>query len=156
MVPETEIVDCLVMNFRLAAEHCDDLAVLPARGPTYDLLRKELSLIEGCCRQIGHYREDARWMRIGLLVEEAHKRAGHWLRTIPRTSESNEAHPLFRRLAENLRAGMKAAEELRTKRTGRVGMILPRPLPGPLRQGRPVQVVTPGGVILPSGYQPSV
>ena len=154
-VTEAEIAACLVHNFRLAAQHCDDLAVLPARGPTYRKLRDELKLIEGCCRQLSAYREDTRWLPVGLMMAEAHRRAGSWLRdkSMPRTATTNAAHPLFTRLAENLRAGQKAAERLRDMATYRVGMILPDPLPGPHRETRPVQVMTPGGLIVPDNVR---
>ncbi len=72
------------------------------------------------------------------MMEEAHRRAGHWLRKFyPR--------PLFLKLADNLRAGAKMAEDLRMKRPPKLGTILPKPLPEPeVRQGRPVQVLMPG------------
>ena len=155
-VAEREILSLLKETFLRSAEHCDKLAVLPARGPTYRKLRTDLATCENCCRQVAWYRQDARWLRIGLMMEEAHKRAGGWLRdrTMPRTENSNLAHPLFLRLADNLRFGAKRAEELETMATGRLGMILPKPLRGPTRtEGRLVQVprMTPGGIILPPG-----
>ena len=138
---EQEIFGCLSANFKLAAEHCDDLAKLPRKGPTYRKLREELKLLEGACRQAAHWRGDARWLRIGLYMEEVHKRAGNWLRAC---KHQGTLHPLFTKLAENMREGQKAAERLRTARTGRVGLILPKP-------GRPIERRTPGGLILPSG-----
>jgi hypothetical protein len=42
------------------------------------------------------------------------------------------------KLAEVLRAGLERAEQYRTNKTGRVGTILPKPLPGPHRDTRPV------------------
>lgn len=154
-VTEREILSLLKATFRRAAEHCDKLAVLPARGPTYRRLCEDLQIAENCSRQVGWYRQDTRWFQIGLYMEEAHKRAGGWLRdkSMPRTVNSNLAHPLFMKLAENLRAGAASAERLETAATGRVGMILPEVRRGPDRtQGRPVQVrTTPGGLILPPG-----
>lgn len=152
-VAEHEILSLLKAVFRRAAEHCDKLAILPARGPTYRKLRDDLQIAENCCRQVGWYRQDARWFQIGLMMEEAHKRAGGWLRDkgMPRTENSNLAHPLFLKLAENLRAGAKSAERVETMATGRVGMILPKPMAGATRtQGRMVQV--PSGLILPREY----
>jgi hypothetical protein len=152
-VTEREILSLMKATFKRAAEHCDKLAVLPARGPTYRRLREDLQICENCCRQVAWYREDARWLRIGLMMEEAHKRAGGWLRdrTMPRTENSNLAHPLFVRLAENLRFGAARAEQMENAATGRVGMILPKPLRGAARtQGRMVQV--PSGLIVPREY----
>lgn len=154
-VTEREILSRLKEVFKRAAEHCDKLAVLPARGPTYRKLREDLQIAENCCRQVAYYRDDARWLQVGLYMEEAHKRAGGWLRdkSMPRTPNSNLAHPLFLKLAENLRAGAKSAERLETLATGRVGQILPKPMRAPDRtQGRLVQVrKSPGGIIIPDG-----
>ena len=130
---ELEIFDCLSANFKLAAEHCDDLAKLPRKGPTYRKLREELKLLEGASRQAAHWRGDARWLQIGLYMEEVHKRAGAWLRgyKLPNgqrvTHREGTLHPLFTKLAENMREGRRAAERLRTARTGRIGLILPKP-----------------------------
>ena len=135
---ETEIFACLAENLTLAAEECERLAVLPAAGPTYNSLRHRLRLIEGACRQASAWREDTRWLPIGLMMHEAHDRAGNWLRGF---------HPrkLFLKLAENLRALAHIADDLRTKATGTVGMILPDVLSSPIRtQDRPVQVALPG------------
>ena len=152
---EVEIIDCLKTNFRLAAGHCEDLARLPARGPTYTAFRKELKLIEGAARQLAYWREDARWLQVGLTIEEAHKRAGHWLRR-------HYPRPLFLKLAENLRAGLDAAERLQHGATGRAGVILPRPVPSNHTSERSVQVLMPspapmtrGGLLLPPGFRPT-
>jgi len=157
---ETEIFDCLTTNFRLAAEHCEDLARLPRKGPTYRLLREELQLIEGACRQAAHWREDSRWLRIGIYMGEAHRLAGEWLRGIKQPNGARikiaegQRHPLFMKLAENLRAGWKRAEEFRTRATGKIGTILPRPLPAPHRDTRPSGWNrSPGGLLIPAGAQ---
>lgn len=155
---ETEIFDCLATNFRLAAQHADDLARLPAKGPTYRLFRDELKLIEGACRQASVWREDTRWLKIGLMMAEAHKRAGGWLRGIKapdgskRSLRAGELHPLFTHLADNLRAGLAAADRVRTAATGRIGMILPEVARGPHRDTRPAGWnATPSGLIVPAG-----
>lgn len=141
---EREIFDCLAVNFRLAAEHCENLARLPRKGQTYIELRKELRLLEGACRQAAAWREDARWLRVGLYMAETHRRAGDWLRGIKqpgggwRPIAEGQRHPLFMKLAENLRAAQVKAEGLRDRVTGRRGMILPKPFPGPHRDTRPV------------------
>lgn len=141
---EAEILDRLRSTLRQAIEHCEMLANLPARGPTYNAFRHELLDIEGCCRQMCYWRGDTRWLPIGLMMEEAHKRAGHWLRKhFPR--------PLFLKLAENLKALLIQCENTATKATGVIGPILPEVQPAPLKQGRTVQVKTPGGIIIPEG-----
>lgn len=153
---EREIFSCLSENFVLAAQHCEDLARLPRKGPSYHSLRGELRLIEGAARQAAYWRQDTRWLQIGLYVEEAHKRAGGWLRgyKLPSgeriTIREGQLHPLFVKLAENLRAGHRKAEEFRTKATGRIGTILPKVQAGPHRDTVPVGYrKTLSGILLP-------
>lgn len=136
---EQEIVDCLITNFRLAAESCEALAKLPAKGPTYRRLREELKLCEGAARQLCYWREDARWLQIGLYMEECHKRAGGWLR-------GHHPSRLFTMLADNLRAGLARAQELKDAKTGKAGAILPKPV----ETGRNVSSIA---VALPEGMQ---
>lgn len=141
---EPEIFDCLETNFRLAAEHCEALAKLPRKGPTYKKLIEELKLIEGTCRQAAVWREDSRWLRLGMMMEEAHKRAGDWLRGIAQPNggripiAEGVKHPLFMKLAENLRAGLALADLTKTAATHIRGAILPTVMPGPHRDTIPV------------------
>lgn len=143
---EAEIFDCLADNIKLAAQHCEDLAKLPRKGPSYLSLRTELKLIEGCCRQASAWREDTRWLNLGLMMGEAHKKAGGWLRGykvrgVRVKIAEGQLNPLFLLLAANLRAFGVLAEQTRTQRTGKVGMILPEMQRAPIRtQGRQVQV----------------
>lgn len=163
---EVEIFACLRENFRLAAQYCEDLAKLPAKGPTYIKLRESLKLLEGCCKQASAWREDTRWLGFGLMMAECHKRAGDWLRGIT-TDEGvhiklapRHINQLFSMLAENLRGLAAIAEKCRTDRTNKVGMILPEVQRAPLRtQGRQVSVllpqpkpnISPNGLLLPHG-----
>ena len=63
-------------------------------------------------------------------------------------------NPLFTQLADNLRKGYAVAESFRTGKVNKLGMILPKPLPGPHRDTRPVHVsgynVRPSGLVIPS------
>lgn len=168
---ESEIFNCLAENFRLAAEHCDLLAALPMRGPTYQKLVEELRLIEGAARQAAYWRDDAGgcaaplgfagthgfealrsdmgdpgWLEIAHMMGECHQRAGNWLR-------GHYPRPLFLKLGQVLRECHRKAELRRTSATGRLGALLPPVRPGPHRDTRPVQVMTPGGLLLPSGFR---
>ena len=147
---EGEIFACLTENFRLAAESCEKLAWHAKRGPTYRRLMDELKLCEGACRQVAQFRGDARWLQIGLQMHEAHGRAGRWLRMYVAKDSRKVAHPLFMQLAACLRWGQASAEKMRTAATGRVGLILPASKSAPHRDTRPIQVMSPGGVILPN------
>lgn len=156
---ERDILDCLSENFRLAAENCEALATAPKRGRIYRDLRDQLSKIETCCRQMGYYRGgDARWLPIGRMMAEAHKRAGDWLRGVKqpgggyRPLTEGQRHPLFLKLADNLRKGHKMANGLRDQKTGRTGPILPvvQPLPHQ-RETTPVGWRrTAGGLVIPT------
>lgn len=166
---EREIFDCLTTNFKLAAEHAEDLARLPIKGPTYELFRRELRLIEGACRQASAWREDTRWLPIGRMMAEVHQKAGGWLRGYKHEGirialAPSQQQPLFLMLAANLRALLVAAEQTRTARTGRIGMILPDMLPAPHRDTRPVgwmhasgqfriRSVPRNGIIAPTAMQ---
>ena len=121
----------MVDNLRTAIDCCEKLATAPRKGRLYDRFRDALKLVEGCCDQASVWRQDTRWLPLGMMMAEAHKRAGEWLRgtKMPngtrRPIPHGEQHPLFVMLAENLCGLLKVAEEFRTKATGRVGMILP-------------------------------
>lgn len=139
---ETEIFDCLVTNFREAAEHCDNLAKLPAQGPTYTKLRENLRLIEGAARQAAGWRDDARWLKVGMDAARCHQVCGDWIR-------AHAARKLFLTLGTAMRKLQRHTEGLQHKATGRRGTILPIIKPGPHRDTRPVQVST-SGLILPA------
>jgi hypothetical protein len=115
---EGEIFSCMVENFKKAASCCDRLVKLPVMGQAYGELRKSLKLIEGCCRQVGHWREDSRWFPLGIAMEMAHEKAGGWLR-------GRRPRKLFGMLGDNLRLGANLAEHLRHDKTGIKGAILP-------------------------------
>lgn len=153
---EADIFECLSENFRLAAEDCEKLARSPRKGPTYKALRDKLELLEGACRQASYWRQDTRWLQIGMFMAQCHERAGEWLRGIkvpgkPRIKLApGHLHPNFVKLAENLRAAQVKAEEFRTKATGKVGTILPEVQPAPHRDTTPTGWRrSQGGIIVP-------
>lgn len=153
---EVEIFDCMAENIRLAAQHCDELAVYSRKGQPYEDLRDELELIEGCCQQASQHREDTRWLPISLLMRECHDKAGEWLRGYKIDGETialapGEMNQNFVELAKHLRSLLGKVEELRTRKTGRVGMILPD-MPTVARNVSHVGY-TPGGIIIPAGVR---
>lgn len=152
-VQEIEMFACLVENFRLAAEQCDRMAVSLRRGRLYKDLIENLRLCENCCRQVAKERGDARWLVTGFKMEEAHQRAGTWLRKYVRQGRDRKlAHDLFKKLAEQLRFIMAEGEKMRHAATERVGPVLPREQAPPLRDTRPVAVRLPSGLIVPREY----
>lgn len=151
---EVEIFSRMKESFGFAIEAAEHLARYPLKGLNYDKLRKNLRLIEGCCKQANTWREDTRWLVFIQLTSECHQRAGDWLRGLKQNGirikiADGELHPAFVMLAENLRAMEQAAEQIKTKRTNRVGMILPEPLAAPHRDTRPVGFRRPSGLIVP-------
>lgn len=142
VLTETEIFDSLRTNLKSAAQHCVDLARLPAQGPTYSKLVEELREIEGAARQAGHWRTDMRWMQFGYEMARFHDRIGECIR-------SRVARAIFLAMAELMRAKLKEMEVLRDARTGRRGAILPKPLPKH-RDTRPVYVQRPSGLLIPA------
>lgn len=156
---ESEIFDQMNTSFRLAIELSDKLARLPLKGMNYDALRRQLRLIEGCCKQANTWREDTRWLMFMKLTADCHQKAGDWLRGIKINGvrcklAEGQLHPAFVMLAENLRGMHKAAELIRTQKTNRRGMILPDEMRAPHRDTRPVGYMPPpkvsaGGIILP-------
>jgi hypothetical protein len=150
VMDERQLLSALKEHLRLAADKCYEIARQPKSGPQFDAMRKALKVCEDCCRKVGSLREDARWLPMGLKMEEAHQIAREWLHR-----PTVKAKKLFSGLGDQLMFFLAAIEKLETARTNRVGMILPKPLGAPLRESRPVQVILPprvsaGGVILPS------
>lgn len=166
---EVEALDCLIDNLRIAAQAADDIATRPKSGRTYRELRDALAKVEGACRQVGHNRGDFRWMQIGMMMHEAHTRAGEWLRGVKveitvkvpgpdgvevktavpsrRPITMGQKHPLFVKLAENLRFLRANAEKLRTAATGIIGPVLPDVGRAERKIGAPVAVQLPPGMV---------
>lgn len=142
---ELEVFDCLVSNFREAAEHCEDLALQHNRiaGQRYVKLRDNLMKIEGASRQAAMWRDDSRWLLIGQHAAECHKKCGDWLRFKTRGR-------MFEKCAENMRMMLAAAQQMKDRATGVRGAILPA-TPKYDPANRSVQVRTPGGLYLPAG-----
>lgn len=140
---EQEIFDRLASSLKAAADACDNLAARPHMKFQYTRLRSHLRLIEGAARQAAHWREDARWLKVGLDAAEAHARAGSWLR-------SHTPRKYFTVLATSLRKLQAAAERLKTAPTGRVGVILPPNLAPRARPAASMRwTATASGLLIP-------
>lgn len=146
---ERQLLSGLKEHLKIAADKCFEIARQPRSGPQFEAMRRALKVCEDCCRKIGSLREDARWLPMGLRMEQAHQIARLWLHR-----PSVKAKKLFSGLGDQLVCFLAAVETLETARTNRIGMILPKVQAGPHRDFRPVQVILPprmsaGGVILP-------
>ncbi|HLX18448.1 MAG TPA: hypothetical protein VKS24_24945 [Bradyrhizobium sp.] len=141
-----------IAELKGASEICGKLAWHPRRGPEYRKLLAILSEAAGAMRQAYYWRNyDARWLYIAEGLEQVRLMAGRWLRDSASKDARTMAHPQFVALADMLGKLAGDAQITKTAKTGRLGPILPKPLPEPeIRVGRPVQVISPGGVLLPA------
>lgn len=159
---EAEIFDCLITNFRLAAEDCDALAKRPISGVAYVDLRDHLALIDGAMKQAAFWREDERWLDISEKVPVAHRLAGEWLRGVEVESDvpgviirkpigAGELHPCFVKLAEFLRWCAVEAAKLKDAKTNQTGAYLIDRGTAPRRAGHMGWRGTQSGLIVPAG-----
>jgi hypothetical protein len=143
LLTEQEIFDCLGENLLKASDRARLIARYPASGRNFMELRTSLKLAEGACRQAGHWRGDARWVKVAVFLEQAHQLARGWLH---RPSVSTKK--LFVYLADALLRMARDLDELETKATGQHGTILtPYEASNPLT--RIAHMVAPG--TMPSG-----
>jgi hypothetical protein len=154
---EVEIFDALEDNLKRAIQAADDLTTLDRRGPAYSTLREALGKIEGCCRQASAWREDTRWLGLGLLADQCLKKSGGWLRGhkddrtgVKITLNIDTKNKMFEMLASNLRLFLKGVETLKDGKTGKIGMILPETPDMGRRIGAPV---SNSGLTLPPSMQ---
>lgn len=134
VLTETEIFDSMITDLQGAVDSCTNLALLPMQGPTYVKLRDQLRRIEGACRQAAHWREDARWSWFGFEMARFHDRLGDCIRC-------RAPRKIFLAQAELIRERLAAARQMKDAATHKLGPILPKPLEGPHRDTRPVQVL---------------
>ncbi len=146
---EREILDRLKTSLKEAASQARQLAA-GERGKVYPAFRENLDLVYGCCRQMSGWREDTRWSEFGVMIHGCRERCRRWI-------VWKYGPDAFRQLAEVLDIAHKNAVALETRRTGRVGMILPEMLtPETRTQGRPVSVILPNGLKRVKQNAPSV
>lgn len=151
-------------NCRLAGENCIRLAISPYKGKAYDDFWNEIESLVGCCRQAAAWRQDARWYTFEEWLIGVRMRSGRWLRGVkvgPGPSlriPQNEIQTLFLRVAHKLAGKFAEINDMRDKATGRLGMILPKPVET-FRETRQHRVAdlpqamrkAPSGLIVPSG-----
>jgi hypothetical protein len=163
---ETEILDRLRQSTKEAVDSCKIISVSWERGSAYENLRDNLHMIDGCCRQMAMYRDDARWLPFGVFAANMHQRAGDWLRGYKDngvlvtyyTQTKDRQRPLnaaFIKLAAELTVILEGLEKLAVMKTGIRGMILPATPSEERRAGRPGFVNTSKnpGLIIPGKYR---
>lgn len=100
---------------RLGRNAADDY--LAPRGQDYGELKEALEALEGSCRQMAHFRADARWLRLGVVYAKAMR--------ISQTKFVAQKWNAFNELKGLFELGHRRIEELQT-RTGTAGPILPQ------------------------------
>lgn len=156
---EQEVIDRMITSLREAMDASKALAIESRKGANYNKLREHLGLIEGCCKQLAAFREDSRYLNLGLVMEECHKRAGSWLRGYRENGvrimiAPGELNQMFVRLYINLEGILKGVDDMFKAKTGMRGPILPE-MVEERRIGRPAFDVTPKAkpkLILPARY----
>jgi hypothetical protein len=166
---EREIFSCLEDNCRTAIDACDQLAISPVRGVQYNRFWEAIDLAMGCFRQASYWRQDARWLPPEHILINIRMAAGEWIRGYSLVGKGVVGLPRLRlterELGENFKATAKLLRKthkyligLRDDKTGRTGMILPKPVANfrETRQHRvadlpPAMMKTSAGLIVPSG-----
>ncbi len=123
MLTENEILDRHVQSLREAKDHCLWLAAQQAdgmtapRGGRYVRLRKALDQLEGSCRQMAHFRGDARWIRLGVVYGRA--------MPLAQAKYIGQNWKAFGAMVAIFDKGLRSVDELATRKTGTMGAILP-------------------------------
>lgn len=121
---EQEIITKFQQSLKEGRDRCLWLAknadpeYLAPRGVHYRLLKTALTELEGCARQLSAYRNDARWLPLGILY-------GAKTARLAQTYFVQLKWAKFRDLARVFDVGLARMEELQ-KKTGRTGVILPK------------------------------
>jgi len=153
---EPEIMSRMRSALVDAIEASKRLAIRSRLGQPYEMLRSNLLIIEGCCRQMAAFRGDYRWLPIGIAMAECHARAGGWLRGYTKNGihivltagHTNEA---FVKLAAVLTTTLTGIDRLESQKTGALGPILPETPPEERREGRPA-LTRKSSLLLPAKY----
>lgn len=124
MLSEREIIDRHTQALGEAHRACQRLGknadpeYLAPRGHDYGNLKRALNALEGSARQMAHFREDARWLKLGVLYAKAMRTAQAKF-VGQRWGAFNELMKLF----EN---GQRSMADLRDRKTDTRGPILPQ------------------------------
>lgn len=133
---ENELFDCIIGNFKSAISDCKQMAdPMSLRGLMYQRVKESLKLVEGSSRQIAHWREDSRWLQIGISAEAAHEMLRRWV-----ANHAPGQQYVF--MAVQLERWLNLVETMRHAKTEKIGPILP--VPGkPDKPPQSVQVILP-------------
>lgn len=120
---EIEIIDRHSQALGEARTACQMLArqvdpeLIAPRGHHYVSLKEALNMLEGSCRQLAHYRSDARWLQLGIVYAKA-------MRTAQRAFVGQRWQD-FGMMTALFERGQRNMADLKDRRTGKKGAILP-------------------------------
>lgn len=118
MTSESEILECIRDNFRLASERCEQLGRIGMIPGSWREISRAMDRIEGASRQMAHWRGDTRWLPMVNTMRQCKPRARRWYLTCEWRR--------FTQLAQVFAQGYVLAENLATRPTGKPGtLILP-------------------------------
>lgn len=124
MLTETELFDRHAQSLGEAHRACQELGRnadpnhLAPRGREYAALKKALSDLEGSCRQLAYFRDDARWLKLGIFYAKITRQTQHKF--------VGQRWAFFNSLMEVFQLGHRRLDELRTNKTGVRGPVLPQ------------------------------
>ncbi len=120
---EQEIIDKHIQSLKEGEDACKRLFInvdpekAAPRGVLYGRLRRSLQELEGTCRQMAAWRDDVRWTKLGFVyaramrVAQAEMTAHNWA--------------AFGELSKLFQIGLVRMDELKNRKTGKIGPILP-------------------------------
>jgi hypothetical protein len=123
MLSEQEITSRHMQSLKEARDCCDwlgkqlDPALAAPRGRRYAQLRKALTELEGSARQMAHWRQDARWLKLGIHYAKVMR--------VAQAKYVGQRWGAFKAMVQIFDAGLRSLDDLQTRKTGTLGAILP-------------------------------
>lgn len=125
MLTEQEILDRYIQSTK-EAKDCAvwlggqaDAGNMAPRGSRYARLREALRRMEGCCRQMAHWRADARWLKLSIVWGKAQR--------LVQAKFVGQRWAAFSAMVPYFDNAIFQMESLRDRKTGKTGAILPTP-----------------------------
>lgn len=123
---ENEIIARHIQSLGEAHAACQELGrnaaddYLAPRGKHYAALKDALNKLEGSARQMAHFRGDARWLKLGMIYAR--------LMRMCQAKYIGQSWNAFNEMLEFFGPlGRRRLEDLRDRKTGKSGLILPTP-----------------------------
>ena len=124
-ITESEVLSKHVQSLGEAHRACQEIGRnadpewIEPRGRHYKNLKDALMALEGSCRQLSHFRADARWLKLGILYGRANRAA--------QAKFVRQDWMWFNKIRLLFDNGLRAMDELANAKTGRLASkpILP-------------------------------